>query len=254
MIKRIIDFFKRKYLIQNYKLNKIIEEQENKYSNLNLSRKTGLEILKKLKEEYSFLKRPMSSEHEVIFSSIANSNKHIKNILEIGTFDGNNCFLLSLLFPDSVIKTIDLPEKDDDFLKFYNRENIVEKFVETRSKIIEKRKNINFENLNSLNLINKKDKFDLIWIDGAHGYPHVCIDIINSLNLISENGIIMCDDVFKKKQRNEDKMYNSVASYETLKALEKENLIKLSLFYKRLSAINNYDQNKIKYIAMFQKK
>ena len=64
----------------------------------------------------------------------------------------------------------------------------------------------------------------------------------------------MCDDVFKKKQHNEDKMYNSVASYETLKALEKENLIKLSLFYKRLSAINNYDQNKIKYIAMFQKK
>jgi len=253
MIKRIINFLKRKYLIKNYKLDKIIEEQENKYSNLNLNRETGLEILKKHKEKYNFLERPMSSEHEVIFSSISNSNKHIKNILEIGTFDGNNCFLLSLLFPNSIIKTIDLPEKDDDFIKFYNRENIVEKFIEKRNKIIEKRKNINFENLNSLNLINKEDKYDLIWIDGAHGYPHVCIDIINSLKLISENGIIMCDDVFEKRHSNEDKMYNSIASYETLKSLEKENLIKLNLFYKRLKAINNYDKKKIKYIAVFQK-
>ena len=98
-----------------------------------------------------------------------------------------------------------------------------------------------------------KDKYDLIWIDGAHGYPNVCIDIMNSLNLISDNGIIMCDDVFKNKQSNEDKMYNSIASYETLKALEKEKLIELNLFYKRLAAINNYDNNKIKYIAMFKK-
>ena len=33
------------------------------------------------------------------------------------------------------------------------------------------KKNIKFEELNSLNLINYKEKFDLIWIDGAHGYP-----------------------------------------------------------------------------------
>jgi len=63
----------------------------------------------------------------------------------------------------------------------------------------------------------------------------------------------MCDDVYEKRHSNEDKMYNSIASYETLKSLEKENLIKLNLFYKRLKAINNYDKKKIKYIAVFQK-
>lgn len=221
---------------------------------MNLNRDSGLKILQKIKKEYNFLNRPMSSEHEVIFSSISNSNNQIKNILEIGTFDGNNSFLLSLLFPESNIETIDLHENDDDFINFYSRKDIIQKFLETRNQTINKRKNIKFEKMNSLNLIKKKDKYDLIWIDGAHGYPNVCVDIINSLNLISENGIIMCDDVFKNKQAKEDKMYNSIASYETLKALEKENLIKLRFFYKRLNSINNYDKNKIKYIAFFQKK
>lgn len=254
MIKKIINYFKKKYLLKNYNLQKITKEQNQNFSHLNLNRDSGLKILQKIKKEYNFLNRPMSSEHEVIFSSISNSNNQIKNILEIGTFDGNNSFLLSLLFPESNIETIDLHENDDDFINFYSRKDIIQKFLETRNQTINKRNNIKFKKMNSLNLIKKKDKYDLIWIDGAHGYPNVCVDIINSLNLISENGIIMCDDVFKNKQAKEDKMYNSIASYETLKALEKENLIKLRFFYKRLNSINNYDKNKIKYIAFFQKK
>lgn len=254
MIKKIINYFKKKYLLKNYNLQEITKEQNQNFSHLNLNRDSGLKILQNIKKEYNFLNRPMSSEHEVIFSSISNSNNQIKNILEIGTFDGNNSFLLSLLFPESNIETIDLHENDDDFINFYSRKDIIQKFLETRNQTINKRKNIKFEKMNSLNLIKKKDKYDLIWIDGAHGYPNVCVDIINSLNLISENGIIMCDDVFKNKQAKEDKMYNSIASYETLKALEKENLIKLRFFYKRLNSINNYDKNKIKYIAFFQKK
>ena len=59
----------------------------------------------------------MSSEHEVIFSSLSlNSNKSLTDILEIGTFDGYNSLLLSNLFPNSNIDTIDLPETDEDFI------------------------------------------------------------------------------------------------------------------------------------------
>ena len=47
--------------------------------------------------------------------------------------------------------------------------------------MIAKNKNINFKKMNSVKLIACKKKYDLIWIDGAHGYPVVCIDIINSL-------------------------------------------------------------------------
>ena len=45
--------------------------------------------------------------------------------------------------------------------------------------------------MNSLELINHERTYDLIWIDGAHGYPMVCIDIINSLRLSDKRDYIM---------------------------------------------------------------
>ena len=37
----------------------------------------------------------------------------------------------------------------------------------------------------TLNLFNN-ETFDLIWIDGAHGYPVVCSDITNAIRLAHE--------------------------------------------------------------------
>ena len=53
----------------------------------------------------------MSSEHEIIFSSLSAANNNINNILEIGTDNGKNAFLLSKLFPLANITTIDLEKK-----------------------------------------------------------------------------------------------------------------------------------------------
>jgi len=57
--------------------------------------------------------------------------------------------------------------------------------------------NINFINLNSLNIKKyfKEKKFDLIWVDGDHLNPQVTIDIINSLDLLDNDGVICTDDV-----------------------------------------------------------
>ena len=99
----------------------------------------------------------MSSEHEIIFSNIVLSeNKIITDILEIGTFDGFNSLLLSNLFPNSNIDTIDLPETHDDFINYYNRKDNVSKFIQDRNVILSKNKNINFFPLNSLKLLNHK--------------------------------------------------------------------------------------------------
>ena len=40
-----------------------------------------------------------------------------------------------------------------------------------RDKILKKSANVIFRKTNSINMINFKEKYDLIWIDGAHGYP-----------------------------------------------------------------------------------
>ena len=124
---------------------------------------------------------------------------------------------------------------------------------EDRNNILSENKNIQFLSLNSLGLlIIKRSRFN--WIDGAHGYPVVCIDIIKALHILNDKGIIVCDDVHKNlNQINSDRMYHSIASYETLKELSKENLIKFELIYKRLDPKNNCIKNERKFLAIVTK-
>ena len=55
----------------------------------------------------------MYSEHLVLLSSISCLNQSIKNILEIGTYDGRNALILSKLFKEANILSIDLPATDN---------------------------------------------------------------------------------------------------------------------------------------------
>ena len=242
---------------KKYNQNFFEELQNEIFEHFGLNRQEGVKKLTLIKKDLDFKLRDneMSSEHEVIFSSLSlDKNKSSTDILEIGTFDGFNSLLLSNLFPNSNIDTIDLSETDDDFINFYNRKENISKFIQDRNIILSKKKNINFFPLNSLKLLNYKKKYDLIWIDGAHGYPVVCIDIINSLHILKENGLILCDDVYLKlNQSNSDIMYSSIATYETLNELKKQNLINFRLVYKRLSVKYNCIKDTRKFVAIVSK-
>ena len=252
--KKIFNKLNYYFNYKKYNQNFFEKEQNDIFKYFGLNREEGIKKLTLIKKDLDFKSRDrgMSTEHEVIFSSLSLSkNKSITDILEIGTFDGFNALLLSNLFPNSNIDTIDLPENDDDFINFYNRKDNISKFIQDRNNILSKNKNINFFPLNSLKLLNHKKKYDLIWIDGAHGYPMVCIDIINSLHILKENGLILCDDVhLNLNQINSDKMYHSIASYETLNELKKQNLINFRLVYKRLNPKRNCIESTRKFIAI----
>ena len=256
--KKILNKYKYYFSYKKYNQNFFEEEQNKIYEHFGLNRQEGIKKLISIKKDLDFKLRDsdMSSEHEVIFSSLSLSkNKSFSDILEIGTFDGFNSLLLSNLFRNSNIDTIDLSETDDDFVNFYNRKDNIYKFVQDRNIILSKNKNINFISINSLKLLNYKKKYDLIWIDGAHGYPVVCIDIINSLHILKENGLILCDDVnLNLNQNNSDKMYSSIATFETLNELKKQDLINFKLIYKRLSAEHNCVENTRNFVAIVSKK
>ena len=256
--KKILNKLNYYFSYKKYNQNFFEEEQNKIYEHFGLNRQEGIKKLISTKKDLDFKLRDsdMSSEHEVIFSSLSLSkNKSFSDILEIGTFDGFNSLLLSNLFRNSNIDTIDLSETDDDFVNFYYRKDKINKFVQDRNFILSKNKNINFSPLNSLKLLNYKKKYDLIWIDGAHGYPVVCIDIINSLHILKENGLILCDDVcLKLNQSNSDIMYSSIATYETLNELKKQDLIDFRLIYKRLSPEHNCVENIRKFVAIVFKK
>ena len=63
----------------------------------------------------------------------------------------------------------------------------------------------------------------------------------------------MCDDIFKESPYSQDKFYNSLASYETLKELEKEKIVSLNFFLKRLDLEHNFDPKRKKFICLFKK-
>lgn len=179
----------------------------------------------------------MYSEHLIIFAAISRSDKHkTKQILEIGTYDGKTTAILSRLFPNALITTIDLKDDDPIFNNYYVRgeKEQREKFISQRNTNLEGCKNVRQIQRNSLWLSRQEEQsYDLIWVDGAHGYPVVCCDITNSIRMLTEHGVLLCDDVFIDV-KDSDSMYQSNASWETLKEYSDAGILNLVLLRKRL--------------------
>ena len=96
----------------------------------------------------------------------------------------------------------------------------------------------------SVNLINFENKFDLIWVDGAHFDPIVTMDIINSINLLNDEGLILCDDI-RKSENN--------ATWRVINTLKKERIIDYSLILKWLDHEHNANPNFRSYISIIKK-
>ena len=183
----------------------------------------------------------MYSEHLIIFAALAKSKNQIRNILEVGTHNGKTACILARLFPLANITTIDLKDNDPKFRDTYSRENNFKLFIEKRNNLLSKEKNINFIQINSLKLSNLKKSMpiqDLIWVDGAHGYPIVTSDITNAISLMDKKSILMCDDIWKRSRRNDD-MYESIAGFKTLQAFEEAKIIRTNYFRKRIDKLFN---------------
>lgn len=236
--------------IENRK--EILNEQNSMYFSLNLNRNLALEKLNKVlldnfRKEYNE-DNGMWSEHLLLFSalSISHPNK-IKTILEIGTFNGETAFILSKLFPNSKIVTIDLNNNNLKEVKEYSYafDSSKSDFLSNRDKLLKLNQNIEFIQMNSLNLFNSNDKYDLIWIDGAHGFPFVAIDLSNALRMVNSDGFILCDDVYTSTTKN-SMITDSMATFITLQKFQEALNLKTSLVPKRIS------QKDVKYVAVIE--
>jgi predicted O-methyltransferase YrrM len=230
--------------------------QDEKFSEWNFDRKQAMSkidtVLQELYQENYSENNGMWSEHLVIMAAISSQPNEIRNILEIGTFDGQTARILSKLFPESEITTIDLPQNIVDTKEIYKYAHEGNKLQSQRINNLKGCSNVRFVEINSLSLINENSKFDLIWVDGAHGYPIVAIDLINSLRIVTPHGYVMCDDVYDFTYSN-DSEYRSTGDYETLIALSEAGMIKYQLFLKRINRIYNYPKFRKKSVGVFQK-
>tara|TARA_B100000686_G_C16623161_1_gene880347 strand:+ start:455 stop:1183 length:729 start_codon:yes stop_codon:yes gene_type:complete len=228
----------------------IEEIQKKAFSNLELSYDDGLELFSRIYSKKLKKFNKPTSHHQILFSSISLRRK-IKKILEIGTYDGTNAKFLSCLFPEAKIITLDLKDNDPLFIKTYKRDDKTYRmrFIDMRNSILNSCHNVQFIQENSVNyLYFETQKYDLIWVDGAHGYPVVSIDILNSLKLLDKNGYLICDDIFQKVDKS-DPVYRSMASMETLVSFLNAKIIsKVSLIIKR------FISKQKKFIAVIEEK
>ena len=96
-ILRKINYFLK---LKNYNFNFYKNKQDDIFHSCGLNRDEGIQNLNKIKKKIDLnvnTNREMSSEHEIMLSSISiKKNIKIENILEIGTYDGFNALLLSM--------------------------------------------------------------------------------------------------------------------------------------------------------------
>ncbi|ASY12539.1 putative methyltransferase [Candidatus Planktophila dulcis] len=210
----------------------IAGEQKVLFTSLNLNRDLGLSRLNDLcKEmfgrEYSE-HNGMWSEHLVFLSALSISNVPIKRILEIGTFKGETTSIISKLFPSSEIVSVDLSHEEIRNNGTYSYA-ISEIQDQTQRRALG---DVEFLELNSVNLLGFEKTFDLIWVDGYHLAPTVIIDIANSVRMLRKGGIALCDDVYFEKswlERDSD-----LSSKQVLDLLTDCGMISQKFIYKRL--------------------
>ena len=232
-----------------------IASQEVMFSKYKLNRQLGLSKLNKILEtefgETYNEKKGMWSEHLIFFAALSLDSIKIEKILEIGTHKGETTRILHSLFPLAKITTIDLPSTLAKDLEIYSYGESNE-IIEVRKRNIGTIKEIHEVQQDSCNLTIEEDKYDLIWLDGAHGHPVCCVDITNAVRLIKTKGFILCDDVYTTL-RNSDSFYDSTATLRVLEAFEKSHLVNFSLINKRMSARFNVYKSQSKKIAVVQR-
>ena len=172
---------------------------------------------------------------ELLFAAISLARKDsVKSILEFGTFSGESTLVLRALFPSASITTIDLPEP---VLTAADKTPEIKRINDLRSINVNKAgANLILKN-SALISQSDLDVYDLVWLDGDHTYPVVAVDLVNALNCLSENGILIIDDICRHVSITNLILRRclSTDSWDTVKKLSQIYGLVFELFPKRLN-------------------
>ena len=145
-----------------------------------------------------------------IQSSLEKKNNLSKiNFLEIGTYDGVNSLIMSLISDQVVVHTFDPePHESATSWKYHKSSDQDYKswgeshFKKRQSNIL--RPNIKYYPISSsclLTRIESIQKPDIVWIDGDHRFPQIAIDLAAVLAM-HRDSIILIDDVYLARSNN----------------------------------------------------
>lgn len=232
-------------------VKELVDEQDKMFRKLGLDREDGLLLLNSLSDKpFQFVQERsvgMESEHHVLFSALSRKNKNLQRVLEIGTFQGETSRLLDKLFPKAVVESLDLPDEERAKSKIYAYADGINSASDGSAV-----SRINYLKQNSLRLVEFKGCYDLIWVDGNHLSPYTISDIVNSVRLMSNQGYLVCDDIYLKKPFLE--VHVDLSAISIIKALSEAKIISYELIRKRLGFRFNNILSGQKYIAIVRKR
>ena len=157
----------------------------------------------------------------------------IKNILEIGTSDGNTTLNLALNVKDQgTVVTFDLPPGSPGFNVRSERQFKGHETEKLITQVLADSTTFDWENYNQT--------FDLIFIDANHSERAVKSDSINSLKVLNSNGIIIWHDYnYKSVSTVIDKAYNLGESIFWIKGTR----LAVGQFQNPQKSIQNFESN-----------
>jgi len=153
--------------------------------------------------------------------------KNIRNILEIGSYEGRSCIYFGKKFIDAKITCVDTWSGSDEHLniKFQEIENNFDKNILNHlgNDRVEKQK------ISSDVFFKKNKKFyDLIYIDGDHQTDQVNKDINNAWSILNDGGYLILDDYtwwwYNDLNKNPASAINNFI-YNNIDSIDVENLI-----------------------------
>ena len=121
------------------------------------------------------------------------NSKNVKNILEIGSYEGRSAIFFLKNFSDSKITCVDTWAGSDEHSSV-NFESI-EKNFDLNTSFYQSNNTLMKHKMTSNEFFKKNHKyFDLIYVDGDHSSDQVKIDLINSWNALKNGGFLVLDD------------------------------------------------------------
>jgi adenylate kinase family enzyme len=150
----------------------------------------------KLKKERNFTK-DWFSRNIYFWLTLFKKNNLLKKkikILEIGTYEGFSAVFILSIIKNSHLTIVDTFKGGPEQKGVSSFSNLKKKFNNNIKKY--KKRTFVYEGSSDSFFQINKNKFDFIYIDGAHDYKSVLKDSFNSFKCLRQNGLLIFDDYF----------------------------------------------------------
>ena len=121
------------------------------------------------------------------------STLKIKNLLEIGSYEGRSAIFFADIFRDSKISCVDTWSGSDEHENI-NFKSIEDNFDQNVKFLKDNKSLTKFKMTSDIFFNQNNAKFDFVYVDGDHSSDQVLKDLKNSWSVLNSNGFLLVDD------------------------------------------------------------